>query len=203
VPTHWISGDGQEVFFDTSQPLVPQDTNGLQDVYEWEREGTPSCPVQSPARPDGGCLFVLSGGESPDLSYLIDASASGENVFFSTRAHLVQVETGDKSEVYDARVNGGFPEYPLQCTGTGCQGVPAAPPIFATPSSVTFEGVGNFESQPATTSTLSLKCKQGRVKSRGKCVKPKVKKRKAKKRKQAARKRNGSKSGKRSNGRGK
>ena len=33
---------------------------------------------------------------------------------------------------------------PPVCTGTGCQGIPGAPPIFATPSSVTFEGVGNF-----------------------------------------------------------
>jgi hypothetical protein len=32
----WMSGDGEYVFFDTDDALVPQDTNGTQDVYEWE-----------------------------------------------------------------------------------------------------------------------------------------------------------------------
>ena len=36
----WMTDDGNRVFFDTSVGLVPQDTNGRQDVYEWEREGT-------------------------------------------------------------------------------------------------------------------------------------------------------------------
>jgi hypothetical protein len=43
-------------------------------------------------------------------------------------------------------VNGGFPP-PAQvsaCSGSACQGVPPAPPIFATPPSVTYNGVGNF-----------------------------------------------------------
>jgi hypothetical protein len=54
-------------------------------------------------------------------------------------------------KLYDARVGGGFPESSLACTGTGCQGVPPGPPIFATPSSVTFSGVGNFTGQGVAT----------------------------------------------------
>ncbi len=36
----WISEDGDRVFFDSGSALVAQDTNGKQDAYEWEREGT-------------------------------------------------------------------------------------------------------------------------------------------------------------------
>ncbi len=41
----WISEDGSRVFFDSEESLGPQDTNGEQDVYEWEREGAGSCPA--------------------------------------------------------------------------------------------------------------------------------------------------------------
>ena len=45
-----------------SVPLVAQDTNGQQDVYEWEREGTGSCTLG--AGVNGGCVYLLSGGDS-------------------------------------------------------------------------------------------------------------------------------------------
>ena len=38
-----ISSDGSRVFFETQQPLVPEDENGLLDVYEWERAGAGFC----------------------------------------------------------------------------------------------------------------------------------------------------------------
>jgi hypothetical protein len=175
----WISEDGSRVFFGTSQALVPQDTNGVQDVYEWEREGTPGCPAQAPGRLDGGCVSLLSGGGGTDWSWLVDASASGGDVFFATRAQLAVSDRNEKMDLYDARVNGGFPEVKLSCTGTGCQGVPPAPPIFATPSSVTFSGVGNFEPAPKASvkpKRKATKCKKGRVRKHGKCVKPHGKK---------------------------
>lgn len=139
----WISEDGSRVFFDSSQPLVPQDTNGAQDVYEWEREQTPGCPVATSL--SGGCVFLLSGGASSDKSFFIDADTTGDNVFFTHRGQLGQAGTTDeKMNVYDARVGGGFPQTSLACTGTGCQGVPPGPPSFATPASATFSGTGNF-----------------------------------------------------------
>ena len=67
----------------------------------------------------------------------------------------------------------------LACTGTGCQGVPPAPPIFATPSSVTFNGVGNFEPSQKTTVKPKAKlkhCKKGLTRKHGRCVKKKAKK---------------------------
>ena len=144
----WISEDGNRVFFDSPSPLVPQDTNSKQDVYEWEREGTGTCTAGSGV--NGGCVFLLSGGTSPSNSSLIGASENGNDVFVATLAHLVPGDQNETFDLYDMRVDGAKPLSPPQCTGTGCQGVPAPPPTFATPSSVTFEGVGNFAA-PAIT----------------------------------------------------
>lgn len=139
----WLSDDGNRVFFETSQALIPQDTNGQEDVYEWERGGAGSCTQ------DAGCVYLLSGGTSDFSSLFAEASASGDDVFFTTRSQLIPSERGESVKLFDARVGGGFPVSSLACTGTGCQGVPPAAPIFATPASVTFGGIGNFP--PPTT----------------------------------------------------
>jgi hypothetical protein len=136
---------GTRVFFNTIQPLVRQDTNGHVDVYEWEREGEGSCP---PGSLNGGCVYLISGGTSDDASNFTEASANGDDVFFTTRGQLVPQDRDDKMDLYDARVGGGFPGTELACTGTGCQGVPPAPPTFATPASVTFSGSGNYPPAP-------------------------------------------------------
>jgi hypothetical protein len=143
----WISEDGSRVFFDTAEPLVPRDTNGVQDVYEWERAGTGSCHTTP------GCVYIISSPSSSEEAYFVDASASGNDVFLAQRSQLGPEAHGEEVELYDARVGGGFPQVSTECTGTGCQGVPPAPPMFATPSSVTFHGTGNF-SQPAPLKVL-------------------------------------------------
>ncbi|MGA9285293.1 MAG: hypothetical protein WBV85_07605 [Solirubrobacteraceae bacterium] len=165
-----LSGDGSRVFFETKQPLVAQDANGMQDVYEWERAGVGSCRATT----SKGCIYLLSGGESSANAYLMDADVTGENVFFTSREKLVPQADG-RIALYDARIDGGFPEVATECTGTGCQGVPPAPPIFATPSSATFNGVGNFSppaAKPAAkpSTKRALRCKRGFVKRGGRCV---------------------------------
>jgi hypothetical protein len=177
----WMSTQGSEVFFDSGQPLLPADSNGTQDVYEWEAESTSGCP-RSTSR-YGGCVFLLSGGESPDLSFLADADENGENVFIVHRGPLGGAgPRDDKAHLYDVRVGGGFSVSSSGCTGTGCQGVPPAAPLFATPASVTFTGVGNFPlAGPAIKVTKkTVKCAKGKKLSHGKCIKAKSKKKKAK-----------------------
>jgi len=144
----WMSDDGFRVFFDSGQPLVSQDVNGVQDVYEWEQEGTGGCQVVLASPLNAGCLSLLSGGESRDFSAFVDASETGSDVFFATRERLLPVDRDEKLDLYDARENGGVAVVSGACTSTGCQGVPPAPPVFATPASETFEGVGNFPTAP-------------------------------------------------------
>jgi hypothetical protein len=171
-----ITADGSRVFFDSAEPLVPQDKNGWIDVYEWERDGTGSCTSS------GGCVYLLSGGQDPENSYLIGPSASGDDVFFISRAQLTRTDHGnDDSVVYDARVNGYQPPAPPLCLGTGCQGVPPPPPVFATPASVTFNGAGNFPPPPPIeVAKRTVKCKAGKKLRRGRCVKARTAKRKVK-----------------------
>lgn len=132
-----ISEDGDAVFFNSRQPLVAQDVNGAQDVYEWERDGHGDCHESE------GCVYLLSGGRESS-AYLVDASESGDDVFIVTRQRLTPEDGNEDTDLYDVRVDGARPVIAPQCTGTGCQGTPAPVPIFATPSSVTFNGVGNL-----------------------------------------------------------
>lgn len=182
----WISADGSKVFFDSVEPLVAQDTNGKQDVYEWERDGSGSCHEVA------GCVYLLSGGTNGHASWLLDASESGNDVFIISRAELVPGDPYDSLDVYDARVGGVAPPTPPECSGTGCQGVPAAPPIFATPASVTFNGVGNFPPAPTvvtkTTRKKTAKCAGHEKRDKAGACKRQKSKRKSKKVKKADRK---------------
>jgi hypothetical protein len=153
----WLASDAQRAFFVSSQPLLPQDTNGLQDVYEWEQEGSGTCSTQMQPRPNGGCLFLLTGGESRSPSFLVGADTTGDNVFVEHVGPLGEVAVGaDHNELYDLRVDGGFPHEALACSGTGCQGAPPSSPSFATPATATFSGSANY---PPTTKTSSTHTK--------------------------------------------
>ncbi len=167
-PPRPISEDGEDVFFESANALVPQAIAGRVHVYEWHE----------------GAISLISSPSDPGNAFFLGSSADGSNVFFVTHAQLSPADTDQSADVYDARVDGGFAGLtPSQCTGTGCQGVPAAPPIFATPASVTFEGVGNFtaseppgESGVKRKTTKTAKCGRGRVKRHGKCVSRRVRK---------------------------
>ena len=138
-----ISEDGGELFFGSPDPLVPQATDGRENIYEWERDGNGTC-----TRP-AGCISLLSGGTSTNASYLIGTSTTGDDVFMATRAQLSEQDQNELYDLYDARVGVKAPTAESKCTGTGCQGAPLAPPVFATPASETFSGIGNFAPAPA------------------------------------------------------
>jgi hypothetical protein len=153
----WISEDGNRVFFDSAQSLVPRDTSGTQNVYEWEREGSGSCAAGSGV--NGGCIYLLSNGVDKSASWLVGESANGDDVFIVTRAQLVPQDDNENYDLYDVRVDGAPPIPPAECSGTGCQGVPSPPPTFATPSSVTFGGVGNFTPVTPVKTVVKAKAK--------------------------------------------
>jgi hypothetical protein len=143
---HVLSEDGQRLFFEGIGPLAGADTNGKQDVYEWEAPGSGTCSAESPSfsTQDEGCVDLISSGESPQDSELLDASPSGNDVFIRTGSSLVPQDPG-LFDVYDARAGGGFAPPPgprPPCEGEACQS-PPAPPAAITPASAAFSGAGN------------------------------------------------------------
>jgi hypothetical protein len=163
-----ISEDGSRVFFDTPDALVGADRNGSGDVYEWE----------------GGVVSLISDGQSSGASTLSGTTPSGDDALFITEASLVGADIdGGVSDVYDARVGGGFAEAVAQstppCQGEGCRGASAAPPLFGAPDSATLKGNGNLTVKAGGKSHAAA-CRKGfvrkRVKGKSKCVRKKAKK---------------------------
>ena len=141
-----LSDDGSRLFFESFDALVSGDTNGRQDVYEWEVAGSGNCAEGGPGflKDLGGCVNLISSGESPQGSEIVDSSSDGRDVFFKTASSLA-AQDPDLIDIYDARAGGGFappPSPPLECEGEACQH-PAPPPSDPTPSSVNVIGPEN------------------------------------------------------------
>jgi hypothetical protein len=145
-----MSDDGTRVFFDSFEALVPRDTNGKEDVYEWEaaasRAACEALGAELYVAASGGCLSLISSGTDAQDSGFVDASPSGDDVFFTTGASLVPQDPG-QIDIYDARVDGGFapPASVTACEGEACQNAPVPAPQL-TPSSFSFSGAGNLSS---------------------------------------------------------
>jgi hypothetical protein len=140
VPSHALNEDGSRVFFSSPDPLVPGATNGVRNVYEYEH----------------GSLYLLSDGNGAAESLLVGVSSDGSDVIIGTAESLIaQDENNGDDDLYDVRVDGGFPApvVPTRCEGDACQGPPAPAPTFRPPLSAEAparEGV--LASTPAATS---------------------------------------------------
>jgi hypothetical protein len=146
----YLLDDGR-LFFNSSDALVPQDTNGKEDVYEYEPTGIGNCTESSPtfSSKSSGCVSLISSGTSEKESDFLDASQNGSDVFFLTSAQLVKGAEANFS-VYDAHECTSESKCPppesspaAPCHDEECHGAPSTPPTFAAPSSTTFSGAGN------------------------------------------------------------
>ncbi len=188
-PVRAMSDDGLCVFFDSADPLVTQAENHTLDVFEWEAHDASGCkPEQGAAgcQLAQGCVSLISSGDDPAPSFFLGASADGSNVFFGTHARLVPEDTDTSGDLYDARIDGGFPVPGGRgpCEGAACQNPPPEP-IDATPGSLTFSGAGNIAPAPLTTPAKTktkkktTKCARGKRLNHGKCARVKAKARKS------------------------
>jgi hypothetical protein len=149
VPRNLSEGGGR-LFFQSPDALVPQDSNGLLDVYEWEQPGVGSCTEDSSnfTPGSGGCIFAISDVAGGHESHFMDASSSGDNVFIATSNQLVpEADEDTRTNVYDARVGGGFSvmsALPACVNADSCKPpVSPQPGVLAPPASATFAGTGN------------------------------------------------------------
>jgi hypothetical protein len=119
---------------------------GVENVYEYEPGGEGSCQ-DAP-----GCISLVSSGTSNRESAFLDASESGDDVFFLTAAQLLAQDTDESLDVYDASVCGTaetheclplFVPPPRPCVGEECRG-PSGPSLeVSSPASSTYFGPGN------------------------------------------------------------
>jgi sugar lactone lactonase YvrE len=157
-----FSDDGGRVFFTSEDVLAAGGVSGNENIYEWE---------------DGTVYLLITGrldfatGET-GVNY-IDSSASGSDVFIETKKRLAPQDTDSTLDLYDIRVNGGFPYSPppppCEPLAEQCQRPPAAQPSSTNPATESVVGPGN---RPAPKQT---KCPKGKhkVTKKGKtrCVK--------------------------------
>jgi hypothetical protein len=127
-----IADDGA-VFFVSSDRLVAADQTAASDVYEYRQ----------------GVVSLLTAGSGDRASYIADNSDDGRNVFFLSASPLLsQDRDPGEFDVYDARVDGGFPEAAEDlspaCRSDDCQDPPSAPPVFQGAASASFAGAGNL-----------------------------------------------------------
>jgi Tol biopolymer transport system component len=130
--------DGQ-VLYTTPNVLTPHDDNGWPDVFVWKGGA-------------GGQPYQLTSGHSAAASVAEGMSADGQTLFFSTLDRLVAADADTNTDVYAARVGGGFPEPPApapDCVGPECQG-PVSPPVaLASIGSLVFGPVADGRSPGA------------------------------------------------------
>ena len=145
--------DGLHYFFHTADALVPEDTNGSYDVYEYDvASATP---------------LLISSGKGESFAAFWGNSRDGRDVFFATGGALSPEDASVSAlKVYDARIGGGFPipVKPAPCEGEGCRGQGSALPPPATPTTPSFEGPGN----PKPSKGKKHKKKHQKRKSQGK-----------------------------------
>lgn len=152
-----MSEDGSVIFFESPDPLTAgageAQTTKLYEptgVYEWE---------------DGTVSLITAG--SQNTAELNGTTPSGNDVFFSTRTPLTPGATAGYRHIYDARVDGGFPE-PSPSPGEPCS-LEACRPLssgdgdeFVTPASATLDGVSEVSpvSAPEKFSVSKITAKQ-------------------------------------------
>jgi hypothetical protein len=150
--SRYLSNQGR-LFFDSADALVPRAKNkGKMDVYEYEPKGVGGCGEENT---EGGCVALISSGESEHESAFVDASESGNDVFFLTNVKLAPQDPDTSYDVYDARVceaPGAEPcvtlsGSPRPCSSEACKSAPSTPPSYGPPASSTFSGSGNIVQQ--------------------------------------------------------
>lgn len=171
----YLTNSGR-LYFDTEDSLTPSDTNGAEDVYQYEPEGIGSC------QREGGCVTLISAGRELNDSNFFAADQSGKNVFFTSRDQLVLKDTDDLYDLYVAREGGGIASETEtargECQGEACVPV-LSPPNDPTPGSSSFKGAGNVVEKKAAKKHKKKQARKHKKKGHAKKHKSQSQKRQA------------------------
>ena len=174
-----VSGDGRTVFFESGGALSSRASSaarGCLSLYEFHSGGLIS----------QGVVHLVSDGQDVQLvkgnfcgTQFAGMDASGANVLFNTDDPLLGSDVdGAQRDIYDARVDGGFPPVvsDQSCDGSGCEGAPSAsPPVFGAPLSAGVTGNDNLTPPVPSVKRVipkkaAVKCAKSKKLVHGKCV---------------------------------
>ncbi len=174
-----VSSDGRTVFFESSGALSPRASSaarGCLSLYEFHTGGLIS----------QGVVHLVSDGQDVQLvkgnfcgTQFAGMDASGANVLFNTDDPLLGSDVdGAQRDIYDARVEGGFPPVvsDQSCDGSGCEGAPStSPPVFGAPLSAGVTGNDNLTPPVPSVKRVipkkaAVKCAKSKKLVHGKCV---------------------------------
>jgi hypothetical protein len=194
-----VSEDGSYVFFESTVGLTPQALDQvvighLNEQIPAEKNHEPIYANNVYEYHDGRVSLISDGQDLTDNGsgsnvQLVGTDASGGDVFFSSADVLASEDSSSNRQLYDARVDGGFPTPVVpMCSGEDCQGALSAAPTLLSPGSEFQAGsnpplAGGSVVKPAVAkskeSSKPAKCKRDRVRKKGKCVAVKTRAKKA------------------------
>jgi hypothetical protein len=153
-----VSADGSYVFFESPAGLTPQALNevpGAENVYEYH---------------DGEVSLISDGQDATGGVSLYGTDESGRDVFFTTVDPLVGQDSGADLDIYDARVDGGFPPpaSPPSCSEEACQGGLSGAPTLLSPGSE-FQAGGNPPLAAPAVSKVAAPRPKAKPRRKGKC----------------------------------
>jgi hypothetical protein len=154
-----LTEDGR-VFFMSRAPLTPLAVEGSKNIYEFSREN----------------VYLVAIGENPQLEFaafqesfnehdrLVSTDEKGTDIFFGAVGQLVPQDTDSQSDVYDARVEGGWPgiEAVAPCEGAACRSSSSVAPILpsAASSLVAAEAVGKASGKKVVKAAILTKAQK-------------------------------------------
>jgi sugar lactone lactonase YvrE len=143
-----MTESGDRYYFESPDALVPTDTNGTTDVYQFEN----------------GKLSLISSGQDSFPSRFFGISGDGDDVLFLTKERLLDSDRDEAGDIYSARVGGGFRQSSAiaPCVDDGCQGVLRPPPTAPAVGSAQFQGAGNPKRAKHKPAKCAKKPKQGK-----------------------------------------
>ena len=126
-----VSADGSTFVFRSNNPLLPEDINGGPDLYQWR---------------NGAVSLTTDGTKKFSSLALVGISADATDIHFVAGGpRLTGFEVDRSTQLYDARIGGGFapPTPPAECVEDACQGPLTPSPSLQGSGSASFAGAAN------------------------------------------------------------
>lgn len=143
-----MSEDGARLFFESRDAVLPQASSPFRKIFEYA----------------DGRISPISPMNGRTEANFLDASVSGDHVFFNTFDAPVPNSNAGDYAILDAHVDGGFPApRRVRCEGPSCQGDQSGAPPLGEIGSRALSAPGNRdETKP---------CGKSKVRRKGKCAK--------------------------------